>query len=366
MSEKILLEQIKISLRPLKDLLESKDITDIVVFRHDKVAAKKMGEKFRLEENVRWERPVDLRMAVNQIARQMKKKLDRENPIIDARLVEDNSRVNIMIEPVYDRETFIAIRRFLRHVEDFGDLFGLGTLDEIGLRLISSFIKLRKNIIISGGTGSGKTSLLNAICKLIPENEVVVTVEDVKEIKLKNPFWASLEAKMGLGEGEQEITMADLVKTTLRVPVSWIIVGEVRGKEIMDLLRAFNTGHAGLGTIHANNAELALHAMQRLLMNSSSISMSAAKEEISSAIDILIQLKRYPDEIIRIEEILEIKEVDHKNGMAHYTTNSLYKFNIKEVNPEEIKGDFKIGNKPTFYEEIKMFDPEITKIWGQG
>lgn len=366
MSEKILLEQIQISLRPLKDLLESKDITDIVVFRHDKVATKRMGEKFRLEENVKWERPVDLRMAVNQIARSMKKKLDRENPIIDARLVEDNSRVNIMIEPVYGCDTFIAIRRFLRHVEDFRDLFRLGTLDEIGHRLLSSFIKLKKNIIISGGTGSGKTSLLNAMCKLIPDNEVVVTVEDVKEIKINNPFWASLEAKMGLNDGEREITLADLVKTTLRVPVSWIIVGEVRGKEIMDLLRAFNTGHAGIGTIHANSAELALQAMQRLLMNFSNISMNAAKEEISSAIDILIQLKRYPDEKIRIEEILEIKEVDYKNAMAQYTTNYLYKFNLKEVSPEGLKGDFKIGNIPTFFDEIKMFAPEITSIWGKG
>ncbi|MBN1199209.1 MAG: CpaF family protein [Bacteroidales bacterium] len=358
-TESILHKQIGISLSPIKEYIEDTEVTDIIIFGYKKVCIKKRGEKL-FKTDIQWASRESLRTAANQIARNIKRPLDAERPIVDARL-PDNSRVNIVIDPVYGDGAYIAIRKFPEKVFKFEDLRGFGTIDDTGITILRNLVYLGKNIIISGGTGSGKTTLLNAAASIIPKDQIIVTIEDAREIVIDQPYWAALEAKKKIYADQNEVTLSDLVKTSLRMSPSWIIVGEVRGNEVQDLLRAFNTGHSGIGTVHANTAKDSLGALQRLLIKATNTSMRAAKEEIAAAVDIIVQVSRLRDETRKVMEILEINGTDED---GNYLTKSIYGYTISGIDREgKIIGNHQLREVPNFLEEMKEKALEIPAIW---
>jgi pilus assembly protein CpaF len=227
--------------------------------------------------------------------------------MVDARL-PDGSRVNAIIPPLALRGPSLTIRKFAREALSLADLSGLGTITEQSAEFIAQCVRGKLNILISGGTGTGKTTLLNAVSASIPEGERIVTVEDAAELRLQQRHVVSLESRPPNVEGEGEVRIRDLVRNALRMRPDRIIVGEVRGGEALDMLQAMNTGHDGsLTTVHANSARDALHRLEMLvLMAGVELPVKAIREQISGGFDLLIHIARLVDGSRRITQITEI------------------------------------------------------------
>jgi pilus assembly protein CpaF len=186
-----------------------------------------------------------------------------------------------------------------------------------------------KNILISGGTGSGKTTLLNCLCSFIPADDIVVTVEDAREIALANELWVALETKRAVDDEDRDVTLRELVRTSLRMNPRWIIVGEVRGPEALDLVRAFNTGHCGAGTIHSNSTYDALLALESLILQSGlDIPARGIKEMVSRAVHVVVQMAQFADHSRRLIEIAEVEGLDYDRSPSFppYKLRKLYQF----------------------------------------
>ncbi|MEU8759782.1 CpaF family protein [Streptomyces sp. NPDC048659] len=285
----------------LEPLLEDASITEIMVNGPDQIYIERAGRVELLP--LRFASHEQLMQTIERIVSTVNRRVDESNPMVDARL-PSGERVNVVIPPLSLTGATLTIRRFPR-AYTLHEMVGLGSLDEQMLLLLSGLVQAKFNIIVSGATGTGKTTLLNALSGLIPDGERVITIEDSAELQLQQSHVIRLEARPPNIEGRGAVTIRDLVRNSLRMRPDRIVVGEVRGGETLDMLQAMSTGHDGsLATVHANSAEDALMRLQTLAsMSEVKVPFEALRDQINSAVDVLVQLTRHPDGTRRVTEI---------------------------------------------------------------
>jgi len=355
------IDVIRTFLNPIAPFIKNPDATDICILSKDEVFIRERGTGFE-RVDASWETDEDLMSAAQTIAEYMGRRLDSRDPILDARL-PDKSRVNIIIAPCYDKGVCIVIRKFPEQQFSLEDLKLFGSIDQAGVTILEIIIRMKKNVLIAGGTGSGKTTILNSLCAFIPKADVVVTVEDAKEISISNQIWIPFESKRAMDEDDREITLKDLVRTSLRVNPHWIIVGEVRGAEAFNLCRAFTTGHGGMGTIHANSAEDALMALGSLIWEAGANTDRAIKEMVARAIHIVVYSGMLPDYSRKLMEIIEVQGLDRSNPNnpdPPYKVRTLYKYEFSHYDEnKKAVGQFHVVEPPSWIDKLKLL-PDFT------
>jgi len=290
---------------PLEPLLRDDSVTEIMVNAFDRVYVER-GGKLELSA-VRFVDESHVLRIIDKIVSQVGRRVDEASPMVDARL-PDGSRVNAIIPPLALNGPTLTIRKFSRDPYTINDLISFGTLTARSAQLLAACVKGKLNILISGGTGTGKTTTLNAMSAFIPGDERIVTIEDAAELQLQQDHVITLESRPANIEGSGEIKIRELVRNALRMRPDRIIVGEVRGAETLDMLQAMNTGHEGsLTTIHANSPRDALSRLETLVMTAGvELPHRAIREQIASAFDLLVQIQRLVDGSRRITHISEV------------------------------------------------------------
>ncbi len=296
-----------------------------------------------------------LQAAVRNIAQFVGRRVDEENPTLDARL-PDGSRIHAVLPPCSRKGTTLSIRKFSKSSPTFLDLINKGSITKDGARFLDVCIYLAKNIIISGGTGSGKTTLLNVLGSRIAGNQRLLIIEDASELKIKTEHVVFFETKHADAEGKGAVTMRDLIRSALRLRPDRIVVGEVRGTEALDLITAMNTGHGGsMGTTHANTPYDALVRLETLaLMGDTQVPVAAIRRQIAAAVHLVVQIKRLDDGSRRITAISEvIPEIDES---GRYRIHDVYKFIQRGKSADgKIVGEFiPTGYIPSFLNEIEV------------
>jgi pilus assembly protein CpaF len=290
---------------PLEPFLQDPSVTEVMVNGYDRLYLERGG---RIEETAAtFFDDAHLLRIIDRIVSQVGRRIDEASPMVDARL-PDGSRVNAIIPPLSLSGPSLTIRKFAREALTLDNLVGLGSLSDQTADFLAQCVRGKLNILISGGTGTGKTTLLNAVSAYIPEDERIITVEDAAELRLLQRHVVSLESRPPNVEGEGEVRIRDLVRNALRMRPDRIIVGEVRGAESLDMLQAMNTGHDGsLTTIHANSARDALHRLEMLvLMAGIDLPVKAIREQIAGGFDLLVHIGRLVDGSRRVTQITEI------------------------------------------------------------
>ncbi len=314
----------------LEDLLADENITEIMINGPDNIFIEKQGRVMKSTEHFSSEEK--LNDIIQNIVAINNKIVNESNPIVDTRL-PDGSRVNIVLKPASVDSSVISIRKFPKEQMTMARLKAFGAIDDEQILFIKKLVQSGYNIFVSGGTGSGKTSFLNAMAEFIPEDERVITIEDSAELQLKNVVnLVRLEARSKNLEGKNEISIRDLLKSSLRMRPDRIIVGECRGGEALEMLSAFNTGHDGsASTGHSNSCKDMLSRLETMVMMGAEIPLPAIRSQIASGVDIIVQLGRLRD---KSRKLLEIAEVDGiKNGEIQL--NTIYRF--KEIGEENGK-----------------------------
>jgi len=340
-----------LGLGPLEDLIKDQEITDILVNNKNQIYVEKRGKLQRSDK--RFVSNEQVRQIIERIVAPLGRRIDESMPMVDARL-SDGSRVNAIIPPLSLTGPTLTIRKFgIERLKIF-DLERLNTLNNIMSEFLRACVLLRKNIIVSGGTGSGKTTVLNVLSEFVPDGERIVTIEDAAELKLNHEHWIRLESRPPNIEGRGAITVRDLFRNSLRMRPDRIIIGECRGPESLDMLQAMNTGHDGsMTTLHANSTQDVLARMDSLiLMSGIEIPLRAIREMIASAIDIIVHTARLSDGTRKVTQITEI------TGMldeVHIGLKDIFVF--RQVSTDEqgkIQGNFQpTGTTPTFFEDFR-------------
>jgi pilus assembly protein CpaF len=293
-----------LGLGPLEPLLRDPTVTEIMVNAWDRVYFERDGLIQRADTSFR-DDPHILNI-IDKILRPVSRRLDDSSPMVDARL-PDGSRVNAVIPPLAVHGPSLTIRKFSRELLSAGDLVRLGTLSRPTLDFLSASVRARANIVVSGGTGTGKTTLLNLLSAFIPPRERIVTIEDPAELQIKQDDWVSLETRPPNIEGKGQVQQRDLVKNALRMRPDRIIVGECRAGEAFDMLQAMNTGHDGsLTTVHANSPRDALARIENMVLMAVELPIGAIREQIAAGINLLVHLTRLQDGSRRVTHISEI------------------------------------------------------------
>ncbi|HMB68396.1 MAG TPA: CpaF family protein [bacterium] len=336
-------------LGPIEPLLHDPDVADILVNTHARVYVERFG---RLEStDVRFDDDDHLKKIIDRIVSRMGRRIDESSPMVDARL-PDGSRVNAIIPPLAIDGPILSIRRFGVRTLHMEDLLANGSITQGMSDVVTAAVTARLNILVSGGTGSGKTTLLNALSQAIPHNERILTIEDAAELQLLQPHVVRLETRPANIEGKGQITQRELVKNALRMRPDRIIVGEVRGDEVLDMLQAMNTGHDGsLTTIHSNSARDAMHRLETLMLLSGvQLPAQAMREQISSALDAVIHVSRMSDGTRRITGISEIVGME-KDVVA---MQEIFRFRRTGVDEDgRVLGEYEAtGIRPKFAEKL--------------
>jgi pilus assembly protein CpaF len=336
-------------LGPLEPLLRDTTISDILVNGPKQVYIERRG---RLElTDVRFNDDKHLMNIIDRIVSAVGRRIDESSPMVDARL-KDGSRVNVIIPPLAIDGAAISIRRFAVELLSISDLVSLGTLTEPAARVLEAIVKARLNVLVSGGTGSGKTTMLNILSGFIPANERIVTVEDSAELQLQQPHTVRLETRPANIEGRGEVNSRDLVRNCLRMRPERIIVGEVRGAEALDMLQAMNTGHDGsLTTIHANTPRDALSRIETMVsMTGIAFPLKSLRAQIASAINVVVQVERQEDGRRRLVSLQEI------NGMEGdvITMSEIFTFQRRGVDSDgNVAGELRAtGIIPSFHRPL--------------
>jgi pilus assembly protein CpaF len=290
---------------PIDQLLRDDSITEVMVNGPDRVYVERSGKL--IATDVRFADETHLRRIIDKIVSQVGRRVDEANPMVDARL-PDGSRVNCIVHPLAIGGPFLTIRKFSKEPYKVEDLIGFGTLTPQCAHFIRQCVLGRLNIVVSGGTGTGKTTLLNVLSSFIPTDERIVTVEDAKELQLHQDHVLPLEARPPNIEGKGEVRIRDLVKNSLRMRPDRIVVGEVRGGEALDMLQAMNTGHDGsITTVHSNSPRDTLSRIETMtLMAGMDLPVRVIREQMASALDLVVQLSRLRDGSRRITAITEV------------------------------------------------------------
>ncbi|MEU3045552.1 MULTISPECIES: CpaF family protein [unclassified Streptomyces] len=319
----------------LEPLLEDASISEIMVNGPEQVFVERRG---RLEQlPMRFSSTEQLMQTIERIVSTVNRRVDEANPMVDARL-PSGERVNVIIPPLSLTGPILTIRRFPRAFT-LAEMIELGSLDEQMTLLLAGLVRAKFNIIVSGATGTGKTTLLNALSGMIPEGERIVTIEDSAELRLQQAHVITLESRPPNVEGQGRVTIRDLVRNSLRMRPDRIVVGEVRGGETLDMLQAMSTGHDGsLATVHANSAEDALLRLQTLgSMSEVEIPFVAIKDQINSAVDVIVQLTRHADGSRRVTEIAVVDS----HGRQDYRIVSVCRFQARPPAPDgRVHGEF--------------------------
>lgn len=324
----------------LEDLLNDEEITEIMINGPENIFIEKKGrvvhcsEKFSSEEK--------LNDIIQNIVAQSNKIVNESNPIVDTRL-SDGSRVNIVLKPAAVDYSILSIRKFPKEQMNMERLKSFGSISEEQVELLRKLVASGYNIFVSGGTGSGKTSFLNALGEFIPSDERVITIEDSAELQLKNvDNLVRLEARNANLEGKNEITIRDLLKSSLRMRPDRIIVGECRGAEALEMLQAFNTGHDGsCSTGHSNSCKDMLSRLETMVLMGAEIPLPAIRQQIASGIDIIVQLGRLRDKSRKLLEITEVLGLEDNEIQL----NPLYRFKeLEEVNGRIVGQWEKVGS----------------------
>ena len=312
----------------LEDLLSDEEITEIMINGPDNIFIEKCGKVIHSSEHFSSEEK--LNDIIQSIVANSNKIVNESNPIVDTRL-EDGSRVNIVLKPAAVDYPILSIRKFPKEQMTMERLKGFGSISEEQIDFLKKLVESGYNIFVSGGTGSGKTSFLNALGEFIPSDERVITIEDSAELQLKNvENLVRLEARNANIEGKNEISIRDLLKSSLRMRPDRIVVGECRGAEALEMLQAFNTGHDGsLSTGHSNSCKDMLSRLETMVLMGAEIPLPAIRQQIASGIDIIVQLGRLRD---KSRKLLEISEVEGLED-GEIKLNPLYKF--KELDEEK-------------------------------
>jgi pilus assembly protein CpaF len=294
---------------PIDPLLHDESVTEIMVNGPDQVYVERAGKAGLAP--VRFLDEDHLRRVIEKIVAQVGRRIDESSPLCDARL-PDGSRVNAVIPPLAIGGPFLTIRKFSKDPLGIEDLIGFGTLTPSSARFLQACIVGKLNVIISGGTGSGKTTTLNVMSSFIPEGERVITIEDAKELQLRQDHVLCMESRPPNVEGKGEVSIRELVKNSLRMRPDRIVVGECRGGEALDMLQAMNTGHDGsLTTVHANTPRDALTRIETLTMMAGyDLPVKAIREQMSSAVDLIIQIGRQRDGSRKISHITEVQGME--------------------------------------------------------
>ena len=298
-----------LGLGPIQSLLRNDQITEIMVNRFDSIYIEQEGKI--LQSQLRFSNEEHLRRTIERIVAHVGRRIDESSPLVDARL-PDGSRVNAVVPPIALDGAILTIRKFSAEPFTIDDLTSLGTISEEAAEFLKTCVEAKLNVLISGGTGSGKTTTLNVLSSFIPDDERVITVEDAAELQLGQPHVVRMESRPVNIEGKGLITIRDLVRNSLRMRPDRIVVGEVRDGAALDMLQAMNTGHEGsLTTIHANSSKDALVRIENLvLMAGVEFPIRVIREQISEAIDIIIHQARLRDGSRRVTEICEVTGID--------------------------------------------------------
>ena len=345
-------------LGPLEPLLKDPSITDILVNGYDKVYVERKG---KLEPTVaRFKDNEHLMRIIQKIITGVGRRIDELTPYIDARL-PDGSRVNAIIPPLAIDGPALSIRRFSVDPFTHEDMIEMGSLTAKTVSLLQAVVQARLNVLISGGTGVGKTTLLNVLSGFIGNNERVITIEDSAELQLKQEHVVRLETRPPNVEGKGKISQRDLVINSLRMRPDRIIVGEVRGGEALDMLQAMNTGHDGsMTTVHANTARDALSRLETMVsMSGIDLPLSVARQQISSAIDVVIQLARLSDGTRKLVSLMEITGTEGNvvtmSEIFHYEQEGLDEHG-------RVQGEIMAtGITPRFLQRMRMMGIEVPK-----
>ncbi|MBI2955085.1 MAG: CpaF family protein [Chloroflexi bacterium] len=336
---------------PLEPLLQDPTITEVMVNRHDRVYYER-GGVLHLSDRV-FKDDAHIMRIIERIVAPIGRRIDESSPMVDARL-PDGSRVNAIIPPLAVHGPSITIRKFAREPYTPETLVSFGTMNAAILELLKACIGARLNIIISGGTGTGKTTMLNVMSSFISNRERIVTIEDPAELQIRQDDWVSLETRPPNIEGKGEVMQRDLVRNALRMRPDRIIVGECRAGEAFDMLQAMNTGHDGsMTTIHANTPRDALARIEDMvLMARLDLPQRAVREQIASAINVIVHLVRHRDGVRRITNIAEIVGMEGQVVTMH----DIYLFHQVGIDSEgKIVGQFKsTGIRPHFIERIEL------------
>jgi pilus assembly protein CpaF len=344
-------------LGPIEPLLSDPDISDILVNRYNMVYIEKFGKLHKVDVTFRDDN--HLLQIIDRIVSKIGRRVDESSPYVDARL-PDGSRVNAIIPPLALDGPVLSIRRFGVDPLKMSDVLAFGSVTHDMAKILEGCVKARLNILISGGSGTGKTTLLNILSEYIPSDERIVTIEDSAELQLKQEHIVRLETRPANIEGKGEVTQRDLLRNTLRMRPDRIIVGEVRGGEALDMLQAMNTGHDGsLSTIHSNTARDALARLETMvLMAGMDLPQRAIREQIASAINLIVHLQRLSDGSRKVVNISEI------TGMEGQTIvmQDIFIYEKKGIGPDKrVIGEFvPTGVRPWFMEKLRVSGFEIS------
>lgn len=336
---------------PIRQYLQDDSVSEILINGPNQIYIEFKGKLQPTE--ARFVSEPALKAAAVNVAKNVGRLLNEENPRLDARL-PDGSRVHAVIPPLARCGTVVAIRKFKKEKLTIGQLVEFGSITAAGAQLIDAVVKLHKNVIVSGATSSGKTSVLNVLSAFIPENERILVIEDASELQLQQKHTVCFETRKPDKNGQGEVTIRDLIVSSLRLRPDRLVIGEIRGGEALDLLQALNTGHAGsMSTIHANSPRDCLSRIETCsLLSGIDIPLSALRSQVASAIDVVVHTARLSDgsrKIVAVSQVLGLKD-------GEYVLQDLYLFKIRDIGPDgSLNGVFTgTGHKPTFLKDAHI------------
>ncbi|MFN2526084.1 MAG: CpaF family protein [Actinomycetota bacterium] len=340
-----------LGLGPLEPFMRDPEITEVMVNDPATIYIEREGKLFKTD--ARFHDEAQLRRVIEKVVGKIGRRIDESSPYVDARL-PDGSRVNAIIPPLAIDGPALTIRKFAADPLVIKDLVGFGTVTPAVAELLEACVKGRINVLVSGGTGAGKTTTLNVLSSFIPDDERIITIEDAAELRLQQPHVVRLESRPPNIEGRGEVTIRDLLRNALRMRPNRIVVGEVRGGEALDMLQAMNTGHDGsISTIHANSSRDALSRLEvMVMMAGTELTIRAVRDQVASSINLVVHQARLKDGVRRVTHVTEV--VGMEGDII--TTQDLfaYDFRAGQDPSGRFRGELKpTGLQPRFIERLK-------------